>query len=127
MAMLVLSGCGKAIQDADARLTRHGRYVGIGIYPAGQMWSRVVMANTPKHPAAPRLSDDEQVIVVVDTASGEVRQCGNISGYCVGMNPWRGPLPPSQTAPVPVTKHADQVVPDAPPAAKPAATDPGAR
>jgi hypothetical protein len=108
-AMPFLAGCSAPADGPAADLARHGRYVGVGIYPAGQMWSQVVVANAPKDAAASRSSDDEQVIVVVDSATGELRQCGNLSGYCVGMNPWRGKLAPSQIAPVPLTRHADHL------------------
>ena len=106
-AFLGLYGCNMPANTPFAEASRHDRYVGIGTYPVGQMWSQVVVANPPKDTAASRASDDEQIIVVVDTATGEIRQCGNYSGYCVSMNPWARPLTPSQTAPVPLIKHAE--------------------
>jgi hypothetical protein len=71
------------------------------------MWARIANADAPKSPAAARLKDDEQVIVVVDTKTGEVRRCGNLSGCCVGMNPWARPLSGPQTVPLSVLKHAE--------------------
>jgi len=112
-AVSLLSACAKPAGDGSAGSPRHGRYVGVGIYPAGQMWSQVVVSNAPKDATASRTSDDEQIIVVVDSATGELRQCGNLSGYCVGMNPWAKPLAPSQVAPAPLVKHADQLGQDA--------------
>lgn len=57
-------------------------------------------ANPSAAPEVARLSDDEHVVVVVDSLTGEIRQCGDLSGYCVGMNPWAKPLGALQTAPV---------------------------
>ena len=87
LCLLSLSGCGRAGFLPSAS---HGeaRYSGVGLYPAGQGWSRIVVSaeSTPTDQA--KRADDETVIVVVDGATGEVRQCGNLSGYCVAMNPW---------------------------------------
>jgi hypothetical protein len=62
-----------------------------------------------KDPATSQPKDDEQIIVVLDSTTGELRHCGNLSGVCVAMNPWSKPLPASHTAPVLVGKHADQL------------------
>jgi hypothetical protein len=118
VAALSLSACARPAGDGSVGSPRHGRYVGVGIYPAGQMWSQVVASNAPKDAAASRSSDDEQIIVVVDSATGELRQCGNLTGYCVGMNPWAKPLASSQVAPVPLVKHADQLAREAATVAK---------
>jgi hypothetical protein len=92
-------------QDAmDAPPTSRGRYAGIGTYPAGQLWSRMIVAAQPKDGDSARTEDDSQIIVVVDSVSGEVRQCGDLSGYCIGMNPWTGAL--GSTAPAKLTIHA---------------------
>jgi len=56
--------------------------------------------------AAARLVDDQAVIVTVDSRSGEVRACGDLTGYCVGMNPWRRELLQGQKAPVALAHHA---------------------
>ena len=99
----LLAGCGDA-QD-QARGQHHGgRYLGIGVYQAGQLWSRMVTADRPADVAAANTADDEQVIVVVDSRTGEVRQCGNLTGYCIGMNPWSGPS--GQATPVRLREHA---------------------
>jgi hypothetical protein len=63
----------------------------------------------PKSAVASRLKDDQQVIVVVDTRTGELRQCGNMSGVCVGMNPWSKPLAQAQSTPLSVLKHEDDI------------------
>ncbi len=103
-ATAALAACG--VNDEQETASHHGRYLGIGVYPAGSMWSRMVQANRPADPAAATTADDEQVIVVVDSQSGEVRQCGNLTGYCIGLNPWRASLGQGQAAPIPVTEHA---------------------
>jgi hypothetical protein len=84
-----LGACGRGPESGHA--PRHGgRYVGIGIYSAGQMWQRMAGAARSRDESAATLRDDEQVIVVVDSQTGEIRQCGNLSGHCIRMNPWTG-------------------------------------
>jgi hypothetical protein len=106
----VVAACGLAGCGAHPARTasHHGRYVGIGAYSAGALWSKMAVANPPRDPSAAKTADDEHVIVVVDSDTGEIRQCGDLSGYCIGMNPWAKPLSPSQGAPVALTAHADQ-------------------
>jgi hypothetical protein len=116
IATLSVFGCNKPAAFSGS--SGHGRYAGVGLYPAGQMWSQIAAANTPKDASAARPNDDEQVIVVLDTVTGELRQCGNLTGYCVGMNPWAKPLVASQIAPIPLAKHADQIAQEAEAAAK---------
>lgn len=115
LAAGAMSGC-KPMSTASAVETHHGRYLGIGVYPVGPMWAQVAAAATADHAAA-TLKDDEQVIVVVDSNTGEIRQCGNLSGYCVGMNPWSHPLAAGRAAPLPLLKHAEDLAREA--AAKP--------
>jgi hypothetical protein len=123
MAGLALAGCNKPRgadgDSADAR----GRYSGIGTYSVGRMWSQLTAPKSTSEGAA-KLSDDQQIIVVVDSHTGEVRQCGNISGYCISMNPWSGSLPAAQAAPVMVAKHADQLDAEAAARTKSAAVPP---
>jgi hypothetical protein len=99
----VLGACGEQARDT-APPTSRGRYAGIGTYPAGTLWSRMEVAAQPKDAASARIEDDDQIIVVVDSVTGEVRQCGDLSGYCIGMNPWTGAL--GSAAPVSLTVHA---------------------
>jgi hypothetical protein len=105
---LALGGCNKADEaEYGTNPKPQGRYAGIGTFDAGRMWSQAAGAAAPKDPAAAKLEDDEHVIVVVDTRTGEVRQCGDHSGVCVAMNPWSGPG--GLTAPVALKKHAAEL------------------
>ena len=108
LAGLALSGCQERALD-QIGASGHGRYVGVGHYTPGPIWTQIAPANLPKDPAGSRLGDDDQIIVVMDSNTGEVRQCGNLSGVCVTMNPWSRPIAASETAPVLLTKHADQL------------------
>lgn len=110
---LALAGCQRMVGGTGAA---HGRYLGVGVYPAGQMWSQIA-GPAPTDPKAATLNDDEQVIVVVDSRTGEIRQCGNLSGYCVAMNPWARPA--AQGTPAALAKHAAQIAAEAASGAKP--------
>ena len=46
---------------------------------------------------------------MIDTATGELRQCGNLSGHCLTSNPW-AKTTSSQAAPAAVLKHLDQLL-----------------
>lgn len=100
-ALAGLGGCQKAAESPAGPLFGsggRGRYLGVGVYSPGRMWAQLVRSETPPpDPARATLRDDELVIVVVDSATGELRQCGNLSGYCITMNPWTGAG--AQTAP----------------------------
>lgn len=119
LALLAVAGCGKS--RSDTATTHHGRYVGIGIYPTGDLWQRMITAGPPANALsqAARLSDDEQVIVVVDSDTGEIRQCGNFSGYCVGANPWTKALVGQQQQPVALSAHNLKLPPIEPAPAQP--------
>lgn len=114
-AALALGGCQKAVDSpaVGAAFSPRGRFVGVGIYTPGQMWTQLVRADAPAHPAAATLNDDEQVIVVLDSKTGEVRQCGSLSGHCLAMNPWAIKLAVAQQTPVTVLKHARQLAEEA--------------
>jgi hypothetical protein len=83
----------------------HGRYVGIGIYSPGTPWTKVVAAQQAKQTAASAAIDDQAIIVVTDSNTGEIRACGDLTGYCVGMNPWNKALVSTQMAPINLTEH----------------------
>jgi hypothetical protein len=105
LATFCLTACNNAPQPGPGG-HRGGRYLGIGTYPAGRMWSRMVAAGPAADRAAATIADDEQIIVTVDSNTGEVRQCGNLTGHCIGMNPWTGVLGRGQAAPISVSEHA---------------------
>ena len=106
MAACGLSGCGSSEGAfTDSAPESPGRYSGIGTYEAGRLWAQMAGVEAPSDPAAAKLEDDDQIIVVVDSHTGEVRQCGNYSGVCVTTNPWTGQGSPN-AAPVKLAKHA---------------------
>ena len=88
----------------------HGRYVGVGIYAPTRPWTQMVAQKTSDRGAA-TLADDQAIIVVTDSVTGEVRACGDMTGYCIAMNPWRVG---SQTAPVKLAEHRDAPVDESP-------------
>ena len=105
IAGCALSGCGGPADAPNSGARSPGRYSGIGTYDAGRLWAHIAGVEAPSDPAAAKLEDDEHVIVVIDSHTGEVRQCGDYSGVCVAMNPWAGQG--SRTAaPVKLAKHA---------------------
>jgi len=104
---LLLAGCSRmeAANDGDSP-KNPGRFAGIGVFEAGRLWEQLATAKPSADPQAARIDDDEHIIVVVDTHTGEVRQCGDLSGYCVAMNPWSG-LPGG--APAKLVKHGSDL------------------
>jgi hypothetical protein len=111
VATTPLAGCQKARTGPVAGGGADGRYVGVGLYPAGDMWRQLARPEASTNAAAARIDDDEQVIVTLDTATGELRQCGALSGHCLAMNPWKGPAP--ATAPAALAKHAADLAAEA--------------
>lgn len=109
-AAAALSGCNAPISGTT---THHGRYLGVGIYAAGEAWSRMTVPAPAGKPSAARTADDEHIIVVVDSNSGEIRQCGDMSGYCTGINPWSKALSSTQQSPVDLTKRPTSPPPPA--------------
>ena len=105
--ILVLAGCGEA--DRPGPPLRQGRYAGIGTFPVNALWSHMAVAPEAKDKQAATIKDDSQIIVTVDSITGEVRQCGDLSGHCIAMNPWTGSLGADRTAPVRVTAHASDL------------------
>jgi hypothetical protein len=65
----------------------------------------MVMARSPSGDGEARPIDDQVVIVVADSHTGELRACGDLTGYCIGFNPWRQPLAAAQTAPIQLVAH----------------------
>jgi hypothetical protein len=106
IALLVLGGCHRGADGGFNRPQRHGRYAGIGVFDAGQLWSNMAVPKQAGAQQAATTADDEHIIVVVDTDTGEVRECGDFSGYCTSLNPWTSAIAPAQKTPVPLTAHA---------------------
>ena len=113
LAALGLAACRE--RPVESQL-RHGRFTGVGIYSPGELWSKMVGGDAGGEPSAARTADDEHVIVVVNSDTGEIRQCGDLSGYCVAMNPWTKSLLKSQDLPVRLTARPS---PSTPPAEAP--------
>jgi hypothetical protein len=121
---LLLAGCGQAgIDDSNGNSPKNGRYVGIGVFNVGAMWSQIKAAKADKDPPKATLADDEHIIVSVDTRTGEIRQCGDMSGYCTATNPWNNEMSSGQSLPTALIKHAsdftDEAAVDSTPTQKP--------
>jgi hypothetical protein len=83
----------------------HGRYAGIGIYQPGEPWTKIVDSQLPPDTPSARAVDDQAIFVVIDSATGEIRACGDLSGYCIATNPWNMTMTKAQIAPIRVTRH----------------------
>jgi hypothetical protein len=108
IATMAVAGCQRGTAVEAERHSRHGgRYFGIGIYSANGLWEHLVRreaANARQKDAqSATLDDDSEIVVVVDSRTGEVRQCGNYSGYCLSMNPWKNQ---AGSLPAGLSKHA---------------------
>ncbi|CAN5456234.1 hypothetical protein BH10PSE14_BH10PSE14_30850 [soil metagenome] len=104
LAGSTLGGCNRPFDVSKS--APHGRFAGVGLYAADRTWTKMRDADKPADKAMATVGDDQAVIVVVDSDTGEVRQCGNLSGYCVGMNPWSHALGKPQTMPLALSEHA---------------------
>ena len=80
--------------------SKHGRYAAVGIYQPSEGWAKMVIDQLAAAPEAAGRLPDQAVIVVTDSQTGEVRACGDMTGYCVGMNPWKTTLAGAQIAPI---------------------------
>jgi len=107
LAAASLAACnnGAATNELGPMARSPGRYAGIGTFDAGPMWKQIAGAPNAEDAATAKLADDEHIIIVLDSHTGEVRQCGDHSGVCVAMNPWSGRGAPL-TAPSRLTKHS---------------------
>lgn len=99
--LLSLGGCDRegSYQPEDG-----GRYRGIGIASPGKQWTKLADAPKPGDAKTATLADDDYVVFVTDSQTGEVRECGNRSGFCIRFQPWQRPAP---LAPLALTNHAD--------------------
>ena len=105
-AVLTLCGCRPAASADAEGAAPAGRYLGIGIYGPNTQWTKMVGADDPKAPASgAQTIDDQAIIVVQDSRTGEIRACGDMTGYCIGVNPWKKPLAPSQMVPINLSEH----------------------
>jgi len=102
VACLVVAGCQK-FEPAGQGSTARGRYQGIGIATPGERWSKLADAPKPASGKAADLNDDDYVVFVTDSSTGEIRECGNRSGFCVSIHPWDRTAP---KAPLSLTAHA---------------------
>jgi hypothetical protein len=107
LAAAAQAGC-RGPTDTQAS-TAKGRYLGVGVFSAGELWSKMAVPANPD-PTAATSADDEHVIVVVDSQTGEIRECGDYSGVCASFNPWTRAIAREQTAPVKLTRHAADLV-----------------
>ena len=103
IACCTLLGCNRSQESSAVGPKSPGRYAGIGVFDAGRLWGEMTGTASRSDSASAKLQDDEHIIVVLDSHTGEVRECGDHSGYCVSMNPGRGS---PATLPVRLSKHA---------------------
>ncbi len=114
LALAILAGCKKqeaAENGFDGGSAQGGRYLGVGIYSADELWEQLVQKAPPKDappkdPQAALIADDTEVIISVDSRTGEIRQCGNYSGHCIRSNPWKSD---AAAAPAALAKHAAEL------------------
>jgi hypothetical protein len=123
-ACIALAGCTKMDESAGEtqRSAAKGRYAGVGVFDAGRLWGKMIVPPGKGDDSTARLADDEHVIVVVDSQTGEVRQCGDHSGYCVSIAPWSA-ANSTPTLPAKLSIHNDQL--DAQPTENAAPIKPG--
>ena len=107
IALAGLGACKKPAEVAGRSGTQdsHGRYEGLGLYSPSQQWTRIVASQQAKDTPAAKPIDDQVLIVVEDSVTGEVRACGDLTGFCIGMNPWKTALTAGQIAPINLTQH----------------------
>ena len=123
LTAIAVTGC-TAKEEATA-ITTEGRYQGVGVYDAGAGWARIAVPPAQEVSAKATRADDDHVIVVSDSQTGEVRQCGDLSGYCITLNPWTQTLDATRAAPVtlePLRDEAGRVITRAAPKGEATAT-----
>ena len=99
VAIGLLSLLGACSRRIDAPPQAQGRYAGVGVFAAGRAWP-VLTAGAGARGDVAGLADDETIVAVTDTRTGEIRECGALSGVCVGFNPWLRPAGAGAPAPL---------------------------
>jgi hypothetical protein len=78
-ASLALWGCNKKTPaDSADQGARHGRYSGVGLYNPSPQWTKLIGAHQAKDAQLAQSIDDQVIIVVQDSITGEVRACGDL-------------------------------------------------
>ena len=105
LALGALAACKPYGWASPLSTAQHGRYLGVGLYSPGKQWTHLVANQKPGSDAVARSIDDQVIFVVADSQTGELRACGDLTGYCIGMSPWKKALTTSQIAPINLTQH----------------------
>jgi hypothetical protein len=118
-APVCLMACNRA---ADSALPPHhdfagvpGRYTSVGTYTPSNAWRRLALGAKTSSPNAATPDDDQAIIVVQDSRTGEIRACGDLTARCIGFNPWRKTVQDVDQKPLILTPSS----PAAPPSAGP--------
>ena len=106
LAVFALCGCDRAATFAGLSDDAHAHYASIGIYAPGESWPRIAGPQQAKSGAPAIPLDDQAIFVVMNSRTGEIRACGDLTGYCIGMNPWKSALIATQVAPIAMKQHA---------------------
>lgn len=113
-----LAGCDPMAANAPSDAFSHGRYSGVGVFSAGKMWAHLKTGDVSRDLDSATVKDDESIIVIMDGKTGEVRECGNFSGFCTSIQPWTRVV---SSTPTKLDAHASDISDQNTPA--PAAVD----
>ncbi len=94
--LAMLGACSRRMEGPPQA---QGHYAGVGVFAAGRAWP-ALSAGAGARPDVAGLADDETIVAVTDTRTGEIRECGALSGVCVGFNPWLRPAGAGAPAPL---------------------------
>jgi hypothetical protein len=98
-------------ESVEATHDEGGRYAGIGTYQADSVWNDIEGAAATNDAELAGQRDDSQIIIVTNRHTGEIRQCGNYSGFCIVMNPWKGESRANAPqSPVRIDRHPEEAV-----------------
>jgi hypothetical protein len=76
VSLMALAGCNQSAAPTASGPKSPGRFAGIGVFAAGRLWGQMTGSAAAKDPAVAKLQDDEHIIVVMDSHTGDVRKCG---------------------------------------------------